>query len=511
MTTTLSLDPVTRIEGHLAVHADIKPVGKGQGGGHQVTRARCEGEMFRGFEKILEGRDPLDAQQITQRICGVCPISHGIASVRAQEMAYGIVPTRNGRLMQNLIFTANFLQSHVMHFYHLAALDFVDVKAVLQYSGNSELLLRLKAWIEKALASGQAFPAAPFLPRFDAHYAEDLDVNTRLLSHYVEALDVRRLCHEMGAVFGARLPHSTALFPGGCSQAAAVERILSYSARLKKVFAFIRDTYIPDVLSVADQFPEYYDLGRGCTNFLCHGVFWMDDQGNKFIKPGTVIDGKWEPFDEAAIAEDVGYSWFSSPSGLHPTKGKTVPDPKKEKAYSWIKAPRYRGHAMEVGPLARMMVNYHDPNSTWVKKDVDRFLARTNLSVDKLSSVMGRHVARALESLWIAQQARKWIDEIEIDEPTIQEYEIPNKATGFGLTEAPRGALGHWLAIDNHRITHYQCVVPTTWNCSPRDDREQPGPVEQALEGSHVDNPSQPMEVARIVRSFDPCLACAVH
>jgi Ni,Fe-hydrogenase I large subunit len=229
---TLSLSPLTRIEGHLAVHARTEPLDAGEG--HRVAHAQCEGEMFRGIEQILEGRDPLDAQQITQRICGVCPISHGIASVRAQEAAYGIVPNRNGRLLQNLILAANYLQSHVLHFYHLAALDFVDVAAVLKYEGKNKLLAGLRTWVEKALERKDVFPAAPFLPRYDAKYVEDLDANMALLSHYVEALEVRKLCHEMGAVFGARMPHSTALVPGGCTQVPTMERVLSYTSRLKK-------------------------------------------------------------------------------------------------------------------------------------------------------------------------------------------------------------------------------------------------------------------------------------
>jgi len=242
MISTLTLSPVTRIEGHLAIHAEIEPIASGeqstrpagepaaassrpaadkQAGskkGCRVKEAHCEGEMFRGIEKILEGRDPLDAQQITQRICGVCPISHGMASILAQQNAYGLKPTHNGRLLQNLIQGANYLQSHILHFYHLAALDFVDVKAILKYSGSDRLLGKLKAWVEQAVARKDVFPAAPFLPRYERDYVQDVGVNMSLLSHYVQALDMRRICHEMAAVFGARLPHSTAIVPGGCTQ-----------------------------------------------------------------------------------------------------------------------------------------------------------------------------------------------------------------------------------------------------------------------------------------------------
>jgi ferredoxin hydrogenase large subunit/hydrogenase large subunit len=315
----------------------------------------------------------------------------------------------------------------------------------------------------------------------------------------------------MGAIFGARLPHSTALVPGGCTQVPTMERILSYRARLKKVIAFVEDVYIPDLLRVAKAFPEYFEVGKGCGNFLAYGVFWTDDEGNKFIRPGVVIDGRWEPLDAQAITEDVRHSRFSHTSGLHPSRGRTEPSPGKSGAYSWIKAPRYKGRTMEVGPLARVMANYHAPGGTWVKKEVDAVLSDLNLTPDKLVSVLGRHLARGLESLWIARAAAEWLEELDIDGPPAQDFTIPETGVGVGLTEAPRGALGHWLEIKDYRIKRYQCVVPTTWNCSPRDDKDQPGAVEQAIAGTFVAKADQPIEVGRIVRSFDPCLACAVH
>jgi len=327
----------------------------------------------------------------------------------------------------------------------------------------------------------------------------------------VEALEIRKMCHEMAAVFGARLPHSTALVPGGCTQVPTMERVLTYKARLKKALVFVNQVYIPDLMRVAKAFPEYFEIGRGCGNFLCYGSFPTDDAGGKWMQPGVVIDGKWEAFDPAHIFEDVKHSRFTQASGLHPTVGETNPTPMKSDAYTWLKAPRYRGQVLEVGPLARVLVNYHDPNSTWVKKEVDAVLQATKTPADKLVSVLGRHLARGLEATWIAKQAFRWLDELEIDAPPARDFNIPRQGSGFGLVEAPRGALGHWLSIENYRVKRYQCIVPTTWNCSPRDDRGQPGPVEQALNGTKVENPSQPIEVGRIIRSFDPCIACAVH
>ncbi|MHB8899263.1 MAG: nickel-dependent hydrogenase large subunit [Thermoguttaceae bacterium] len=506
---TISLNPVTRIEGHLAVHVETEPA---DGDSRvRVSKAFCEGEMFRGLEVILEGRDPLDAQQITQRICGVCPISHGIASVRAQEMAYGIKPTANGRMLQGLIQAANYLQSHVLHFYHLAALDFVDVTAVLKYSGNDPTMQSLKEWVQAALDRKDTFPAAPFLPRFEADYVTDHDTNIELLAHYVQALDVRKLCHEMGAVFGARLPHSTALVPGGCTQIPSIDGILSYRSRLQKVLSFVKNVYLPDLLHVAKAFPEYFQIGRGPNNFLAFGVFDLDDDGNKLLRPGALVGGKWQTLQPDQIAEEVGFSRFEQPSALHPSQGQTKPAPGKQQAYSWLKAPRYDGHVMEVGALARLLVNYHDPANDWLKKEVDGVLKPLDLAPDQLPSVLGRHLARGLESLWVAQQAFRWLDQLEVDGPPARDFRLPSNAFGFGLTEAPRGALGHWLAIEDYRIRRYQCVVPTTWNCSPRDDKGRPGAVEQAIEGTLLERPLQPIEVGRIIRSFDPCIACAVH
>jgi len=507
MTRTVNLSPVTRIEGHLAIHTETEVVG----GKHKVVSAHCEGEMFRGIETILTGRDPLDAQQITQRICGVCPVSHAIASVRAQEMAYRIRPNHNGRLLQNLIFAANYLQSHVLHFYILAALDFVDVTAVLQYRGSSRALRDLKQWVQSALDRKELFPAAPFLPRYEADYVTDREVNWTLLAHYVEALDIRRLAHEMAAVFAGKLPHPTTIVPGGVTQAPTLERVLAYRTRLKTIAAFVEDVYFPDLITAAGAFPGYWHVGAGCRDMLAYGAFEMDEAGTRLFPGGTVIDGAYQPLDEALIAEEVLYSRFDSGSGLHPAQGETRPAPQKTGAYSWLKAPRYRGRPMEVGPLARVLVAYHSPGGQAVRTEVDALLAKHGLKPGQLHSGLGRHLCRGLEARWLAHQADRWLDELEIDASPAADFAICQRGQGYGLTEAPRGALGHWLTVAGHRIGRYQCVVPTTWNCSPRDDRGQPGPVEQALTGVVIAKPDQPIEVGRVVRSYDPCIACAVH
>ena len=237
----------------------------------------------------------------------------------------------------------------------------------------------------------------------------------------------------------------------------------------------------------------------------------MDDAGSQFIKPGALIQGKWEALDQAAILEDATNSRYIQSVPLHPSRGETRPDPHKRGAYTWLMAPRYRGEVVETGALARVLTNYHDPSGSWVKAEADAFLAAAKIPLSKLASVLGRHAVRGLEALAIAKQAGRWLDELEIDGPPTRDFDICRQGSGYGLVEAPRGALGHWLSIDDYRIKNYQCVVPTTWNCSPRDAAGRPGPMEQAIEGTLVEDSAQPIEIGRIIRSFDPCLGCSVH
>lgn len=504
MSKTIEIDPITRIEGHLAISLDVES-GK-------VVDARSSGEMFRGFEMILKGRDPLDAQQITQRICGVCPVSHGTASILAQDMAYGVAPPKNGRLARNIILAANYIQSHLIHFYQLSALDFVDIAAITAYKGKDTMLNSLKDWVKAQLSSDTIFPGAPFLPRYDSKYIENKELNIVAIKHYLEALEMRALAHKMGAVFGAKLPHSTTLVPGGVTEKVTAKKIATCRDILKKLTVFIEKAYISDVIEVASYFPEYFSAGKGCGNFLAYGVFSESgEEANTFLPPGVLINGKLTQLDTSKIYEDVKYSMYSSPSGLKPSKGNTVPDPDKADAYSWLKAPRYDKEAMEVGPLARVLVAYHKKSNGDLNTMVDGLLKRFSAKPDALVSTLGRHAARALETKLIADRCVEWIEQLVPDKPTFTDFKIPESGQGVGLTEAPRGALGHWIDIKNHKINNYQCVVPTTWNCSPRDDRGIPGPVEQALIGTSIKDRKNPIEATRIVRSFDPCIACAVH
>lgn len=504
MPSIVTIDPFTRIEGHLKISLQVE--------NNRVAKAMSSGEMFRGFEQILAGRDPLDAQQITQRICGVCPISHGTASILAQDRAYGVTPTKNGRLARNLILAANYLQSHLLHFYHLAALDFIDITAILNYQGSDPDLVGVKRWAQAELKQGGPFPVAPFLPRYEGKYCKNNGFNIEALHHYLKALDLRKTAHEMVATFGGKAPHAASLMPGGVSQKITIDNISNYTWKLKSLQEFINHTYLPDLLAVAESFPEYFKIGRSCGNFLSYGVFPENEQDSqRFLPAGVIIAGEPAPFNQNKITEQVTFSYYSSASGLHPSQGQTEPSYNKPKAYSWLKAPRYDGQVMEVGPLARVMVAYRTRGNSQVVELTDQLLAKLGRRADDLSSVLGRHIARGIESKILAEKCDQWLEELHPDQPVYQDYDLPRRAFGVGLTEAPRGALGHWLEIDDYLIKRYQCVVPTTWNCSPRDDLEHPGAVEQSLEGTPIADEKNPLEAARVVRSFDPCLACAIH
>lgn len=500
----ITIDPVTRIEGHLKIEVEIKD-GK-------VSDARTMGEMFRGWEIILKGRNPLDAQMISQRICGVCPSPHAHASTLCLDDAFGVHPPDNGRLIRNLIYGANFIQSHILHFYHLTALDYVDITAILQYSGNDPGLNKVKAWAKTEVDSGRPTAVAPFLPRLKGDYITDTDTNISCIAHYLQALDMTKKAHQMLCVFGGRMPHEIAIMPGGVCEKATVDKMESYLYRLKELQSFIDNVYIPDVVAVAKAYPQYFKIGKGCGNLLAYGVFEENADGtNRYLPSGVYLDGKMQTLDPSKIAEYVKYSKYSSKTGLHPSVGDTIPDPAKKNAYSWLKSPRYMGKVCEVGPLSRMVVNHMQNTNPAAAGLVDATLKQLNLPVTDLFSVAGRHAARALEAKVVADKCAEWVMQLDPSKPVHTKFDIPEQGAGMGLTDAPRGSLGHWITIKDKKIERYQCVVPTTWNVGPRDDKNVPGPMEQALIGTPVADPNNPIEPLRVVRSFDPCLACAIH
>lgn len=498
------IDPVTRIEGHLKVEAITE---RGV-----VKEARCSGLLFRGIELILRGRDPRDASRITQRICGVCPTAHAVASALALDDAFGIaeqVP-HNGRVMRNLILGSNYVQSHLLHFYHLAALDYVDLAAAAGYTGRDERLRQVAEFISR----GQL---APFFPRYDGDYRLPKAANRAAVSHYVEALDRRREAQEMLSIFGGKMPHQMGTFPGGALEVVTVHKIAAFRWRLQRLRDFVDNVYIPDVLTVAGAYADYLDVGRGPARYLSYGAWDQDAEPDLTRRgrslPGGTLDGTrmaYEPLDPSKITEQVRHSWYNTGTDLPPSLGKTEPEPDKAEAYSFLKAPRYAGEVHEVGPLARMLVAYAQDHPE-VKPLVDGALTELRAGPEALFSVMGRHAARALECKAIADAMAGWVLELKPGEPVCARFEVPDSGSGMGLTEAPRGSLGHWIEIEDGVIANYQAVVPTTWNCSPRDDRGEPGACEQALTGATVRDPENPLELMRIVRSFDPCLACAIH
>jgi len=456
-----AIDPVTRIEGHLKIEIEIDTVR----GVQQVVTAQASGNLFRGFEKVLVGRDPRDSQHITARICGVCPVAHGMAAVLTLDAAFGVHVPTNARLMRNLVNGANFLDSHILHFYLLSLPDFID---------GPDMQPWIPTWrVDKRFSAGQ---------------------NQKFLGHYLQAIVMRRKAHEMGALFGGRIPHPPAYIVGGFTATPRQERIDAFKTYLSDIIPFIRNVYIPDVEELAGMYPDYFSIGVGHGNLLAYGVFEMDDDGStrllqRGFKPanGSVQLG----LDANLIKEHVIHSWYdNAANNLNPANGETEAVKPKEGAYSWLKAPRYNNQSCEVGPLARMTINGEYTNGV---------------------SLMDRHLARAREALKIAEAMQEWIDQINPDEPVYTPSEIPVTATAHGLTEAPRGALGHWLRIENSKIARYQVISPTTWNASPRDTSGVPGPIEQALLAAPVQNADEPIEAMRIIHSFDPCLDCAVH
>ena len=449
------IDPVSRIEGHLGIEVEVA-----QG---KVVDARSMGTLFRGFEIILKGRDPRDAPHLTQRICGVCSASHGLAASYNLDNAFGVTPPDNARIIRNLVVAANYLHSHILHFYHLSALDYV--------TGPD---------------------TAPFIPHYKADYRLPKNVNDACVAHYLEALKIRIIPHEMRALFAGKAPHHVGFVPGGVTQRPTVDNIKGFLWRLRKVQDFINNIYVPDVMAIASAYSDYKKIGVGHKNLLAYGAFDLDSTGkNKLFKRGRYTGGKLLDVDAAKITEDVKYSWYEDKtSGKGPADAATEPQPHKPQAYSWVKAPRYDGAPYEVGPLARM----------WINGDYREGI-----------SVIDRHAARALETQKVANVMEGWLTQLKLDKPIWTECSVPESADGHGMVEAPRGALGHWIRIRNHKIENYQCVVPSTWNTSPRDDKGVRGPVEQALIDTPVADPDNPVEVLRVVRSFDPCLACAVH
>ncbi len=549
------VDPITRIEGHLRIEVEVDTDKR------VITDAFSCATMFRGIEIILKGRDPRDAWLFAQRICGVCTVVHALASIRAVEDALNIRIPPNARLIRNIISAVQFMHDHVIHFYHLHALDWVDITSALKAdpAATAALAESISDWqpsgkvyfrgvqdrFKKFVESGQL---GPFSNAYWGHPAYKLPPEANLLAvaHYLEALEWQKDFIRIHAVLGGKNPHLQSLIVGGVSvpvdpkaedalNAGSIALIRDLAVKAK---TFVEKVYLPDLLAIASFYKEWALIGKGVGNYLSYGEFPMsDDSSNVYIPPGIILDGnlgKVHPVYQDKIAEYVTRSWFEYSGGneeaRHPSKGETIPKytgpkpPYKEIGtdgeYSWMKAPRYEGRPMEVGPLARMLVAYASGHGR-VKGLIDGALEKLDVPAKALFSTLGRTLARGVETVVLAEQIIDWTDQLAANmsrgelqihsgerwEPS----EWPAEAMGYGLYEAPRGGLGHWIHIKDKKIHNYQCVVPSTWNLGPRDDRGQVGPVEKALIGTPVADPAQPLEILRTVHSFDPCMACGVH
>lgn len=447
---TIKINPFTRISGMMEIEVYVE--------NNLVVDAKTKGLLFRGFEKMLEGRSPFDAVYFTQRICGICSTAHSVASSLALENALDIVPSEQGVYIRDIIHGCEFLQNHIRHFYQYTLPDYV----------------RLPGYSAIFNASTADFR----LPQPE---------NDRLAHHYFESLQMSRSAHEMLAIFAGKVPHNHGVFIGGATMEASADKIISMKSILSRITQFLDSYMIPDAHCLANYYSGCFQMGLGYGNMLSYGCFnKYKELGMLYLNPMVSIGGKTVPFDANGITESIDYAWFreGSPGSL------AEDDMSKEKAYSWVKAPRYIGEPCEVGPLARMWLSGEYRNGI---------------------SVMDRTIARVLEARKIARIMDVLISNLQTNVPMQSVYSIPEKATGEGLTDTTRGALGHWLEISGRSISRYQIITPSMWNLSPMTGDGMHGPVEKALIGTTISDPDNPMELGRIVRSFDPCVSCATH
>ena len=563
------VDPVTRIEGHMRCEVNLNSQ-------NIITNAVSTGTMWRGLEVILKGRDQRDAWAFVQRICGVCTGTHALTSVRAVENALGIAIPKNANLIRNLMQATLYVHDHLVHFYHLHALDWVDVVSALKADpkATSALAQSISSWpnsspgyfhdlqmrLKKFVESGQL---GPFRNGYWGHPAYKLppEANLMAVAHYLEALDFQKEIVKVHAIFGGKNPHPNWLVGGmpcainldgvGAVGAVNMERLNLVKDIIDRSIAFCEQVYVPDLIAIAGFYKDWSKIGGGLASqsLLSYGDFpsIANDYSEKslLLPRGAIINGKLtevHPVDLTApeeIQEFVTHSWYSygdDSKGLHPWDGRTEPKFELGKGhkgtktkieqldesakYSWIKSPRWKGHAMEVGPLARYVIGYMQ-NKPEFKEPVDALLKKLDAPVEALFSTLGRTAARGLESVWAAHEMRRNYDELianlkagDTATANIEKWEPstwPKQVKGVGFTEAPRGALGHWLKIDNTRIDSYQCIVPTTWNAGPRDNKGQIGAYEASLMNTQLAKPDEPLEILRTLHSFDPCLACSTH
>jgi len=562
MSKHIIVDPITRIEGHLRIEAVIDD-------NNVITDAFSSSTMFRGIETILKGRDPRDAGMLAMRICGVCTGTHYQRSIEAVEDAFKVTIPKNARLVRNLLQGALYVHDHVVHFYHLHALDWVDITSALKADPKLAAAEALK-WTDKPYGAGEGelktiqdrvakFVKQGRLGIFsnaywgNKNYKLSPEQNLVAVAHYLQALDLQRDASKMMAIFGGKMPHPQSIVVGGVTCVQDIQnpaRIAEFKAILNKFRNFIKSAYLPDVLMAGTIYAdEALDgTGAGLKNFMSYGDFKLDDTGfytsSQLFPSGIVLNGDLStlyPLDQTKITEDVSHAWYegAEDKGLHPFDGVTNPKYtglekksdghaylKTDEKYSWIKSPLYDDTRMEVGPLARIAVGLAAGDEAITKYAVN-FLTKLGDTLglgnaapaSVIFSTVGRTAARAIETELMADVMMDWVDELAAnvasgDLRTWTEFDfdtVSKDARGFGMAEAPRGGLGHWVVIKDGKIENYQAVVPSTWNAAPRDYKGRMGAYESSLIGIKVADPEQPLEILRTVHSFDPCIACAVH
>jgi len=501
----IKIDPVTRIEGHLSIEVEIED-GK-------VKDAWSSGTMARGFEALLTGKDPRDASYITSRFCGVCYSVHQMASARALDAAFGAKVPWGGTLIRNLVMGAEFIYDHPLHFYQLTALDYIDIMAIANYNGKDKELLAVK---DKILSLVQSKDTYPLTPRYtpDEFTVKDPDLVITAVQHYLKALKMHAKARNMGAIWGGRTPHYQNIVVGGVTSYPDINQVARFRTMLDEQKKFIEEVYIPDVIAfgTGPLWPlAQMGIGGGHYNYLSYGGFEKDPEGKDLFFPAGVIVGldpaniKVNAVDQNKITESVKYAWYKENKPVHPYNGEQVFNLDRKGAYSFVKAPRYEGNAMEVGPLARMIIAGNKDVIGLVEKGAK-------------PGAVARHAARAVETKLVVDACYNWLDQLmtEMTKPGFkihdtEHWEPPDSGMGVGFYEPPRGALGHWIKIKNKKIENYQAIVPSTWNASPRCEKGVRGQYEESLIGAPIPDPKNPINVVRIIRSFDPCLACAIH
>jgi quinone-reactive Ni/Fe-hydrogenase large subunit len=540
------IDPITRIEGHLRIEIEVDDAGV-------IEEAASSSTAFRGFETIMKGRDPRDVGLFAQRICGVCTFHHYERGVEATEHAFGVRIPPNARYLRNLIWAAQLINDHSTHFYQLHSMDWWDVISALgadpvkatevahryhatPYNASESHYRRV---LDRLTAFAQSGQLGPFAGGYWGHPAYRLtpEENLVLASHYLDNLAIQRLSAQATAIFGGKNPHPQSLIVGGMTSvrdALDAHRIAQFQFRMKQSLDFVERAYLPDLDLIGERYREEALAGHGggVPNYLSFGTLPQDEQPfdrRAFYLPPGIIEGRdlsrVHPVDPMKIGEEVAHAWYTYSGGatsLHPLQGQTTPAYTGFKAdgtldtsrgYSWVKSPRYDGKAMEVGPLARLLVAYASGHEAVVSA-MDATTSRLGVPFEFWYSTLGRTVARGVETKVVGDYLPSLIsglvENVKSDERFFTRYTAKD-GQGFALGEAPRGALSHWVTVRNGVVDNYQAIVPTTWNASPKDGREARGAYEASLVGQPLADPTQPLEVIRTVHSFDPCLACAVH